>query len=128
MSLLEGDLASSIFAGFKGKLLTGQVRRKRPASSAALNEHGDPVDLDDETWDIEGFFDNYSRHTRANAGIPDSDIKACVFAQSAPDWTPLKDDLVKLGARWARLVGGPLEIDPAGALWTLQATEIEAPA
>lgn len=127
MGLLDGDLASSIYAGFKDKLLTGEVRRKAAATSGGLDAHGDPIDLDDETWDVQGFIDNYSRLTRAQAGIPTSTLKVCVFAQSAPDWVPRKDDLVRLGTRWTRLAGGPLDIDPAGALWTLDGEEIEAP-
>lgn len=127
MGLLDGDLAQSIFEGFKDRLLTGVVRRKRPATSGGLNDHGDPVDLDHDEWEVQGFFDLYSRDTRARAGIPDEAVKTCIFAQSAPDWTPKQDDLVRLGTKWARLTAGPLEIDPAGALWTLQSQQIEAP-
>lgn len=127
MGMLDGDIAKSIYAGFTGKLLSGEVRRKTRPSSGANDDHGDPVDLDTEIWQIEGFFDDYSRFTRAQAGIPDSTIKACVFAQSAPDWTPHKDDMVRLGTQWSRLAGGPLGIDPAGALWTLDAEKCEAP-
>jgi hypothetical protein len=127
MGLLDGDLAKSIYAGFQGKLLSGEVRRKSRPTSGANDAHGDPIELDNETWQVEGFFDNFSRFTRAQAGIPDGTVKACVFAQSAPDWTPHKDDLIRLGTKWAQLAGGPLDIDPAGALWTLDAMQITAP-
>jgi hypothetical protein len=127
MALLDGDLANSIYQGFKDKLLVGEVRRKAAATSGGQDAHGDPIDLDDEVWDVQGFIDTFSRFTRAQAGIPSSIVKVCVFAQSAPDWAPRKDDLVRLGARWTRLAGGPLDIDPAGALWTLDAEEVGAP-
>lgn len=127
MGLLDGDLATSIYNGFKGKLLTGEVRRNAPGISAGLDDQGDPLDLDSETWDVEGFIDNYSRDTRARAGIPDTAVKVCIFAQSAPDYSPRKDDTVRIGARWARILDGPIVIDPAGALWELQGQEIDAP-
>lgn len=127
VSLLEGDLAKAIYDGFKDKLLSGEVRRKRLPISGALDAHGDPVELESQTWQIQGFIDNYSRFTRAQAGIPDSTLKVCVFAQSAPDWTPRKDDWVRLGTQWTQLAGGPLEIDPAGAMWTLDGIASEGP-
>lgn len=130
MSLLEGDLANAIYTGFKGKLLSGRVIRKGAASSGGTDAHGDPIDVDDLEWDIEGFFDNFSRSVRGQAGIPDATVKVCIFAQSAPDYVPRKDDLVILGTvtpKWAQLAGGPQEKDPAGAMWTLDATPIPAP-
>jgi hypothetical protein len=127
MGLLDGDLATSIYEGFKDRLLTGEVRRKEAATSAGLDDHGDPIDLDTPTWDVQGFYDVYSRDTRARAGIPDTAVKVCIFAQSAPDYNPHQDDLVRLGTRWARLTAGPIEIDPAGALWTCQGQEVGAP-
>lgn len=128
MGLLDGDLATAIYDGFKGRLLSGEVRRKGAAVSGGNDAHGDPIDTDTATWEIEGFRDTYSRFTRAQAGIPDTDVKLSIFAQSAPDYTPRMDDLVLLNAQWFRIVGGPIEIDPAGALWTCQGREIEAPA
>lgn len=127
MGLLDGDLSSQIYDGFKGRLLTGEVRRKVRPTSGANDAHGDPLEVDEDQWSIEGFIDTFSRFTRARAGIPDSTVKLCVFAQSAPDWTPHKDDLVRVGVQWTKLTGGPLDIDPAGALWTLDADRIEAP-
>lgn len=130
MGLLDGDLASAIYEGFKGRLLSGNAYRSGAALSSGEDEFGDPTDTDRQSWAVQGFIESYSRHTRAQAGIPDSDVKVSLFSQSAPDYVPKKDDLVALtGAtvRWVRLVGGPLDIDPAGALWTLQATEIGAP-
>jgi hypothetical protein len=127
MGLLDGDLARSIYDGFKDRLLSGEVRRSASATSATLDAHGDPTDLDVLRWDIQGFVDTFSRSTRAQAGIPVSVVKVCIFAQSAPDWSPREDDQVRLGTQWVRLAGGPLDIDPAGALWTLDAEQIEEP-
>lgn len=127
MGLLDGDLAQSIYDGFKGRLLSGEVRRSATPISGALDAHGDPTDLEQLRWDVEGFRDTFARSTRAQAGIPTSTVKVCVFAQSAPDWRPQEDDQVRLGAQWFRLAGGPLDIDPAGALWSLDAEEIAEP-
>lgn len=127
MGLLDGDLAKAIYSGFKGRLLSGEVVRKNAAASGGTDAHGDPIALEDLRWEVQGFIDNFSRFTRAQAGIPDATLKVCIFAQSAPDWTPRKDDMVRLGSQWTELSGGPLDIDPAGALWTLDGIPIEAP-
>lgn len=126
MGLLDGDLAKSIFEAFKGRLLSGEVRREAAPVSGGTDAHGDPVEHDLQTFEVEGYIDTYSRMLRAQAGIPDSAIKVCIFSQSSPDYSPHKDDLVRLGSRWTRLIG-PFSIDPAGALWEGQAEEIAAP-
>lgn len=128
MGLLDGDLARSIYAGFKDRLLTGEAQRKGALQSAGLDDHGDPLGTEALTWDVQGFLDVYSRDTRARAGIPDTAVKVCIFSQSAPSYSPKMDDVVRLGARWARITSGPIEIDPAGALWTCQGQEVGEPA
>jgi hypothetical protein len=127
VGFLEGDLRDSIFAAFQGRLLSGEVRRKSGATSGGTDAHGDPLDIDTAQWLVEGFIDTYSRTLRAAAGIPDSAVKVCIFAGSAPDYSPHANDLVRLGERWTRLEAGPFDIDPAGALWTCQAEIVEAP-
>lgn len=122
MALLTGDIAKKIFAGFKGKLLKGELRRETP--STALDEYGDSV-KEPSYFTVEGFVDEYSEFYRASAGIPDTDLKINIFAQSAPTLTPNKDDKVQFLGQWYQLrrVG----TDPATALWVCQAFKIDPP-
>lgn len=123
MALLDGDIAKAVFAAFKGKLLTGELRRETP--NAVLDEYGDPTDPAISYFAIEGFTDEFSDFYRATVGIPDTDLKVAVFAQSSPTLTPNKDDKVRFGTRWYQL--RRVKTDPATALWECQAFEIEAP-
>lgn len=125
-SLLEGGIAKAIFAGFKGKLLKGTLRRSGVAASGGLDARGDPIVGEPETWGCEGFVDNYSAFTRAQAGIPETDLKVCIFASSLPAGVqPRREDKVLMRAKWYQLrdVGA----DPAQALWECQAFEVAAP-
>lgn len=123
MGLLDGDIAKAIFAGFKGKLLAGEVRRE--SAAGGLDEHGDPVAVAVSYTAMEGFTDEYSDFYRAQLNIPDTDLKVNIFAQSAPGFEPTKDDKVRFGSKWYQL--RKIKVDPAGALWECQAFEIEAP-
>lgn len=129
MSLLEGDLATSIYNGFKGKLLTGVIRKRDIADSGALDSRGDPelgVPVDHP---MEGFSENYDDAFRARAGIPITDFKVNVFGKSLPGVTLGKDDIgyfTRNGVQeWFQL--RRVTKDPAGALWTCQAFEIPGP-
>jgi hypothetical protein len=134
VSLLDGQIRDAIWAGFKGRLLKGVLRRYIAVNSGGLDDLGDPIDTSDYTeWPIEGFRDEFSRFTRAQAGIPDTDYKICIFGGVQPDLTPKHGDLVRLdrasGSFWSRLNGekSGIKIDPAGALWDCRASEAEAP-
>src|ERR1044072_2481398 len=96
MGLLDHDLAKAIYAGFKGKLLKGVLRKMVAPVSGGLDAHGDPIGAEPALLNIEGFDEAYSAMFRAQAGIPDSDVKVNIFAQSIPGVTPSKDDTVKL--------------------------------
>lgn len=120
--LLDG-LAKAVFSGFKGKLLTGTLRRDTP--SATLDENGDPDSYDPTTWAVQGFTDGYSDSFRMKAGIPIEDVKVCIFGASLPAGIrPKKDDRVSLTFKgvttWYQL-RGRVDTDPAQALWECQA-------
>lgn len=121
--LLEGQLAKAIYAGFKNKLLTGTLRRVVPGID--LDDNGDPRDSTIQTWTVQGFTDKYSAFYSAQAGIPDSDLKVCIFAQSIPGVTPTKDDKALFQGKWYQL--RKVGTDPATALWECQAFEIPVP-
>lgn len=128
-SLLEGALASAIFAGFKGKLLKATLRREVSSISGGLDELGDDLASTPMTWGAEGFTDDWSDAFKARAGIPLTDSKVCLFAKSLPAGVrPEKDDKVNIpagSAAWYQLRNA--KTDPATALWTCQAYECGAP-
>ena len=130
VGLLDGDLQSAIYEGFRGRLLSGALRRQVTGESTALDSHGDPIDLAPELIPLEGFIDYYSAFARAQAGIPDTDLKVCILAGSAPSLTPRLGNQVRFdfatGARWFE-IKGPCDTDPATALWVCRSFECEAP-
>lgn len=131
MGLLDGQLAQAIYDGFKGKLLKGSLRREVIGDSSGLDELGDPVAAQPTTWGIQGFTDEYSDFFKAQAGIPTSDLKVCIFGKSLPAGVrPQKDDkvsFVQAGvSTWYQL--RKATTDPATALWTCQGYVIPAPA
>jgi len=127
-SLLSGALASAVYSGFKGKLLKATLRRAGPATSGGLDIRGDPIATDPQTWDCQGFLDGYSDYLRAN-GIPQTDVKVCIFAKSlSAGVQPLKDDKVEIprgSGTWFQLRRA--DTDPATALWTCAAFSVRAP-
>lgn len=130
MGLLDGDLAQQIYEGFRGKLLTGIIRQEAIPSSGALDSYGDPIDAQDVDTAIEGFSAAYNDAFRARAGIPEQDVKVCIFANSCPGITPSKDDKVRIDragvSTWFQL--RKVGIDPAKAMWVCQSFEIAEPA
>jgi hypothetical protein len=119
--ILDGSLADAIYAGFKGRLLTGLIRQSEPPVSGALDALGDPIDLATTDTAIEGFYEDYDSAYLARAGIPGDSVKVSIFAKSAPDIEPGKDDIVKLvqagSALWFQV--RRVQTDPAKALWVL---------
>jgi hypothetical protein len=130
VGLLDGQLAKAIYAGFKGRLLTGRLLRVAPIAADGTDEDGDAASVTPALYGLEGFDDRYSDFSRATAGIPDTDVKVCIFAASLPAGVrPLKDDKVALRRagvdRWYQLRRDAT--DPAEALWECQAFELEGP-
>ncbi|HEY5412056.1 MAG TPA: hypothetical protein VIJ94_15145 [Caulobacteraceae bacterium] len=124
--LLNGQLSKAIYAGFRGKLLKGQLWRSVISESGGLDARGDPLSTSPQTWNCQGFVENYDDAYRARAGIPETDSKVNIFAASLPNGVaPLKDDKVKMGIGWWQL--RKVGTDPATALWTCQAFECRAP-
>lgn len=122
--LLDGQLAKQIYAGFKNRLQKGQLWRAGVAASGGLDAYGDPAATDPQTWNMQGFTDQYSDTFRATAGIPEGDVKVCIFAQSLPV-RPSKDDKAFINGQWWQL--RKAVTDPATALWTCQSFACLAP-
>lgn len=130
MGFLDGDIASSIYAGFKGRLLSGVIRKRAEPVSSGLDPRGDPIDYGTPTdHTMEGFTEDYSDDFRATAGIPATDFKVNVFGQSLPGIRLGKDDIGYFtrgsAVEWFQLRNA--RKDPAGALWTCQAFSIPEP-
>lgn len=127
MGLLSGQLAKAVYAGFKGKLLKGQLRRTVSATSGGLDSLGDPISVDDSLFSFEGFTENYDASYAARAGIPETDLKVNIFAASLAT-TPTKDDKaeIPLGSGiWYQVRS--FATDPATALWVCRAYKCKAP-
>lgn len=130
MGLLDGQIAKAIYAGFKGRLLKGRLLRLSVAESGGLDDLGDAAASSPEFFRLEGFTDRYSDFYRSSAGIPDTDLKVCIFAASLPAGIrPTKDDRVAFTRKgvesWFQLRKDAT--DPAEALWECQAYAIPAP-
>jgi hypothetical protein len=135
-SFLDG-MAGSIYAGFKGKLRAGVIRRM--GAGTGLDGHGRPQNAAPIFHKMEGFDDDYSAFRRANEGIALTSLRINIFGASIdpplPD-KPTKDMLVRLDypaangqaaySRWFKLKER-IETDPARALWQCEAQDAKAP-
>lgn len=121
-SPLEGALKRQIAKGFAGKLTLGVLRR---STSSGLDSWGDPLPPTITDISFNGIRQDFSLYTKANAGIPETDVNILILLGSMKpvELTPKKDDLVYMRKPWnqwyqCRRV---LSIDPAGASCNLQA-------
>ncbi len=122
-SWLEGGLKKSIAKGFKGKskLLPGTIRRY----SYAMDNFGDRNPLNHIDYPFNGIRESFDARYRAQAGIPESDVKVLVLLGSTTV-TPQQTDKVLINGSWHE-VREVLSIDPAGASASLQCYVIPAP-
>lgn len=126
--LLDGQISKAVYGGFRGKLKKAVLRRVAAAQSGGLDGRGDPIyPVPTRYPGLQGYRDRYSAFYMAQAGIPKTDVKVCIFAESVPAAArPLaKDDQIMLGTEWFQV--RTTDIDPAGALWECQAFAIAAP-
>lgn len=128
VSPLETLLKTRIAAGFHGQLLTGTLRQVTAGSG--VDEFGDAIGDGYEDFEFEGIVDTYTAFYRAQAGIPDTDVRVLVIAGSVSA-KPRKGDKVRMrspatGAQtWFEVIA--VSGDPAGASFDLQSREIEEP-
>ena len=121
-SLLESFVRKQIKQGFQGQLLSGTLRRKTPGNT--LDEYGDPTSNTFTTYTFNGMVDTYNAVYRAQAQIPETDVKVLIIAGSL-SVDPQRDDQVKIRSTWYQLRSA--ETDPARAAWECQAFEIPDP-
>ena len=122
-SFLEGPLRNAVAAGFRGKLKKGMLRRD--VFAAGVDEYGDPRPSSTVSYPFEGFVDTYSAFVRAQAGIPDTDAKVCILGANLPKGVvPRQGDRITLGGQRFQAVR-LTNVDPAGALYEVQSTELQ---
>ena len=121
-SFLETQIRNEIYKGFKGRLLTGILRRA--TFSGVVDSLGDPTEKTYTTYNLEGFVDTYSAFYKAQAGIPESDVKLLIIAGSLAI-APRKDDQVRFRGVWYQV--RRLGTDPGIATWELQSFQIADP-
>ena len=124
-SVLESSIRKQIAAAFKGRLLTGTLRRD---TAASLDAKGDAVPGTPDTYTFEGIRESYTAAYRNQAGIPAEDVQILVLLGSVkPATTPDQGDQIKLSnTAWHQIRTIP-EIDPAGATAKCQCYVIEDP-
>lgn len=121
-SLLESAIKKQVASAFKGRLLTGTLRR---VAHSTVDQYGDPVAGTAETWTFDGIVDTFSAFYAAQAGIAATDARILIIAGSLST-TPSKDDQVKLRDSWYQL-RRQVESDPAGATFIFSGFAIEDP-
>ncbi len=128
-------MAASIYAGFKDKLRSGLIRRL--GEGTGLDGHGRPIDPVPIDIAFQGFVDDYSPFTRAQAGIPETSLRLNIFGASLGGQRPMIGDLARVDfpaangqparSEWYKLQER-LVTDPAAALWQCEAQAVKAPA
>lgn len=122
-SPLESAIRAQVASAFRGRLLTGTLRR---TTYGTVDAFGDPVLGSAQTWTFDGIVDSFSAFFAAQAGIPVTDSRILIIAGSLAT-SPQKDDQVKLRDTWYQL-RRLVEQDPAGATFIFSGFEIDAPA
>lgn len=121
-SFLEGSLRNAIAQGFKGKLKRGTL--SRPSANSGLDEYGDPLPSTNACYPFEGFVDSFTLYSRSQAGIPDTDSRISIIGGSLPNGiVPRQDDKITIGGQRFNTVR-LITVDPASALYEIQATEL----
>lgn len=121
MGLLDGLIADAIYKGFKGKLLTGTLRRTVPG--IGVDEFGDANPGTPTTWTFEGIRETYNAAFRRTAGIPQEDVRFLIIARSIGT-EPKRGDQVRLGSGPWHQVREIEAIDPATATYNLQCFQL----
>jgi hypothetical protein len=127
VSLLEGQLKERIAKGFQGKLTLGTLRR---VTTTGLDNKGDETSPVTTDVGFEGIRQSFSALYKAQAGIPETDVKILILLGSITTGvTPRESDMIYLKAPWNRWhkVRRILETDPARASCLVQAYEIPTP-
>lgn len=127
MAGILDTIAAEVFKGFKGKLLTGTLKRVSPVESGGLDRFGDPIDQSVTTWTCEGFVDLSAKGFKGQDRVPKGDATVYIFGRSLSGGSvrPELDDKVQFGGDWYQL-RSEIRTDPATALWECRADRVQA--
>lgn len=118
-SFLGTDMRKAIADGFRGKLLSGTLTKINTTGRNLAN--GDPITTP-VNYPVQGFRDVYSQMFRAQAGIPDDDVRITLIAGLCGAEPAIGDKVTIAGGTYqVRKIGG---VDPAGATFDLQCTAV----
>ena len=112
MGLLDNDLQNVFTSVFAPLLLDVTITNV----TQTYADNGD-VSSATETAAAKGMVEEYSAFTRAQAGIPDTDVKLIIL-QKDVDLTPTLDSTITI--RGVTYSVQRIEQDPAQASWTIQ--------
>lgn len=115
------QIRTEIAKGFKAKLRRGTIRRRQQL----MNEFNDLETVAYTDYGFDGIREDFDAKYRAQALIPETDVKILVILGST-QVVPSQDDEVLIEGSWHR-VRQVLTIDPASAHAELQAFQIDAP-
>jgi hypothetical protein len=119
MSIFD-SLAADVHAALADDARAGTLRRE---TSGGLDQYGDPVPPVVTTYPMRGWVENYDA-TWISAGIPVTDSKVVILARSI-SIEPKQSDKLSIQSKWWSVRA--VERDPAGATYSLQCSEIQAP-
>lgn len=118
MGLLDGQIRKAIADGFRGKLLTGTLRKVTSTGRAA---NGDPT-TSTADYAVQGFIETYSVFTIIAAGIPENDTKITLIAGLCGA-EPSIGDRLYLSGKWFQV--RKVDKDPAGATFECQSFQVQ---
>ncbi|WP_022697923.1 hypothetical protein [Euryhalocaulis caribicus] len=119
MGLLDGDL-QDVFGSVFGSLMLDGTLTKAPSVSDGKGgwTAGTP-----QTAAVKLMIESYSEFYRAQAGIPDTDVKIIVLQKDVA-FTPDTDSRITVRGEEYSVV--QVQQDPAQASWTLQGRPVSA--
>lgn len=121
MGLLDGGIATIIANALDFLLLDGTLRRE---NVTGLDSYGNPVLGTPVTYTFRGFEDEYTAGYRARAGIPETDVKIVIAANSISTM-PVADDRLTIRSGWYQARN--VVTDPARAVYEVQCFKVDAP-
>lgn len=124
MSKFLNDIRKGITAGFKGKFDDGLLRVEAVDS---IDSEGDGNAASWLEYTFEGYVESYSDFVRTQAGIPVTDVKLYILADTLEIKPPI-DALVNLPAgtnSWFTIK--TIDRDPATAMWFCRLAVIRPP-
>lgn len=124
MSILQGSLADEVTAALIAAdvPLAGILRRVVPGG---LDEWGDPLPGRTDDYQFKGWREDYAADFAASAGIPQTDARLIVLANTITV-APVQGDTLQLEGTWW-MVRAIEAIDPASATVSLQVYAVGAP-